>query len=234
MEFIGFAFVQLVLLLLGACVGSICMLVVRRAMRDVPNVARRASKTALALPLVTIFYVETGILGYGIAEYAVGKDSFVDDVYHCPLANGYQLVIMGKMPEMASIERRSGTEVVGEVRAVQVAGDLLFVEAHEGRDKTDWGADKPANSYFTIDTRTFKLTNYPSLDALRSDAAIHRISLQLVPTESILGKAVAFAWPGRIFFSFLFAPPVIVVAWLVRRLRALRRRGISIKEPHAA
>jgi hypothetical protein len=234
MEFIGFAFVQLVLLVLGAGAGAVCMLVVRRATRDVPSIARRASLIALALPLVTIFYVETGILCYGIAEYAVGKDSFVDGIYHCPLVNGYQLVVMDKMPEMASIEQRSGTEVVGEVRAVQVAGDLLFVATHEGRDKTDWGADKPANRYFTIDTRTFKLTNYPTLDALRSDAAIHQISLLLVPTESVLGRAVAFAWPGRIFFLVLLAPPVILTAWLVRRLGVLRRRTISIKEPHGA
>src|SRR5579864_5214323 len=98
MEFIGFAFVQLILLLLGACVGAICMLVVRRATRDVPSLARRAFVgTAFALPMVTIFYLEAGIVGYGVAEYAVGKDSFVDGLYHYPLANGYQLVILDKM-----------------------------------------------------------------------------------------------------------------------------------------
>lgn len=198
---IGFAFVQLILLLLGACVGAICMLVVRRATRDVPSLARRAFlSTAFALPIVTIFYLEAGILGYGIAESAVGKDSFVDGIYHYPLANGYQLVIMDKIPEMSSIERQAGSEVVGEVRAMQIAGDLLLVTAHKGRDESDWGADKPANRYLTIDTRTSKLTDYPTIDALRSEAAIHQISFKPVPTESVLRRATALAWPGRIFF----------------------------------
>ena len=75
MEFVAFAFVQLVLLLLGSCIGAICMLVVRRATRDVPSITRRESLVAFALPLVTIFYVETGILCYGIAEYALGTAS---------------------------------------------------------------------------------------------------------------------------------------------------------------
>jgi len=234
MEFIGFAFVQLVLLLLGACVGAVSALVVRRATRDVPSLPSRACVTAFVLPLITVFYLEAGILGYGIAEYALGKDSFVDGLYHYPLANGYQLAILDKMPEMSSIERRPGSEVVGEVRAVQIAGDLLFVTAHEGRDKTDWGADKPANRYLTIDTRTFKLTDYPTFDALRSEAAIRKISLQLVPTENVLRRATALAWAGWIFFLFLFAPPVAVTVWLVRKLDVFRRLAISTKEPHPA
>lgn len=235
MEFIGFAFVQLILLLLGLAVGAICMLVVRGATRDVPSLTRRAFLgTAFVLPIVTIFYLEAGILGYGIAEYSAGKDSFVDGLYHYPLANGYQLVILDKMPEMSSIERRPGVEVVGEVRAVQIGGDLLFVTAHEGRDKSDWGADKPANRYLTIDTRTFKRTDYPTIDALRSEAAIHHISLNLVPTESVLRTATALAWPGRIFFLLLFTPSVAVTAWQIKRLRAFRRLGMSTEEPHTA
>ena len=98
MEFFGFALVQLVLLFLGACVGATCMLVVRHATRDITGFARRASLIAFALPLITIFYVEAGILCCGITKYAVGKDTFVDGIYHCPLANGYQLVVIDKMP----------------------------------------------------------------------------------------------------------------------------------------
>jgi hypothetical protein len=82
---------------------------------------------------------------------------------------------------------------------------MLLVMAHEGRDKTDWGADKPANRYLTVETKTFKLTDYPTFDALQSEAAIRRISLRLVPTESVLRRVTALAWPGWIFFLFLFA-----------------------------
>src|SRR5258708_5038944 len=138
MEFIGFIVVQTVICVLFAVVGAACGMTVFRLTRGVRG-CRRATLAALAFPLVAVFYLEAGLFSYGLAEYALGMDSFLDGIYHYPLANGYQLVILDKMPYMADIEQRShpGSDGIGEVRSVQVSGNMLFVTAHQGQDKMD-------------------------------------------------------------------------------------------------
>jgi len=237
MEFIGFPFVQIVLALGTALVGAICALLVRRATRLSSN-SKRASLIAFAFPILVGFYVEAGFFAYGIGEIALGKDSFLDGVYHYQLVNGYQLVILDKMPEMSSVEQYRGdshTMAVDQVRAVQVAGNALLVTAHQGRDASDWGRDKPANTYIAIDTKTSKITDYPTLDALRSDAASRGISLQLIATEDALNQAASLGWAGRMFLIVLLTPPVVLAIWLLRQLRYLTQHPmIAGQHPHPA
>jgi hypothetical protein len=168
----------------------------------------------------------------------LGKDSFLDGIYHYPLVNGYELVILDKMPEMSSVERSRGEShatAVDQVRAVQVAGNTLLVTAHQGLDTSDWGRDKPANTYIAIDTKTSKVTKYPTLDALRSEAASRGISLHLIATEDALNQAASLGWAGRIFLPMLLTPPVVLAIWLLRKLRQLSQRPMIVgKHPHFA
>jgi hypothetical protein len=124
---------------------------------------------------------------------------------------------------------------VGEVRAMQVAGYMLLVAAHTGRDASDWGRDKPANTYVAIDTKASKTTNDPTLEALRLDAASRGISLNLIPTEEALGRAASPGWAGRIFLVLLLTPPAVLAAWLLRKLRQLQQCSTVLgQQPHAA
>jgi hypothetical protein len=52
-------------------------------------------------PVAVLFYLEGAWLAYGIVEDAIGRDTYVEGIYHYPLALGYQLVIMDKIPEQA-------------------------------------------------------------------------------------------------------------------------------------
>jgi len=237
MEFIGFVFVQILLVAAAAVVGAICWLVVRRATYQVTIGRSWALLIAFLFPLLVVFYLEAGLFAYGIAEYALGKDSFLNGIYHYPLVNGYQLVIFDKMPEMAYIEQSAGSDTngVSEVRAVQVAGNLLLVAAHRGRDAFDWGRDKPANAYVAIDTKASTTTDYPTLEALRLDAASRGISLHLTPTDEALSRAASPGWAGRIFLVLLLTPLAVLTVWLLRKLRQLRRRSTVLgQQPHPA
>jgi len=133
MEFIGFVFVQILLVAAAAVVGAICWLVVRRATYQVTIGRSWALLIAFLFPLLVVFYLEAGLFAYGIAEYALGKDSFLNGIYHYPLVNGYQLVIFDKMPEMAYIEQSAGSDTngVSEVRAVQVAATCCWSQLTE-------------------------------------------------------------------------------------------------------
>ena len=71
MEFIGFVFVQILLVAAAAVVGAICWLVVRRATYRVTIGRSWALLIAFLFPLLVVFYLEAGLFAYGIAEYAL-------------------------------------------------------------------------------------------------------------------------------------------------------------------
>jgi hypothetical protein len=94
-----------------------------------------------------------------------------------------------KFPEKAYIEQRSRSPVqaINKVQAVQVSGDELLVEAYKVHEPTGPSVDQP-DRFLIVDTKTSKMTELPSLEALRSNAASLRVSLRLMSTEEALAS----------------------------------------------
>ncbi len=221
----GLIYLQILLSLGAAAAGAICALVVWLATLGVLHGRRRALSTAFLFPFLVIFYLEAGAFAYGIAEYALGRDSFVDGIYHYPLTNGYQLVIFDKFPEAASIGQSSHPQAQGvdAVRSVQVVGNLILVTAFNGPAITDLGHGEAANRYLTLDTRSGSVTDHPTLEALRLEAAKEGAFLDLMTTDEVLSKAKSPGWRGLIFATLLLVPPVLLGVRLIKKLRRLRR-----------
>ena len=107
MELIGFAFAQIAMFVVGAFAGGLLAGVVWLTTRRAAYGRRKILTLAFLFPVLALSYLEAAWLSYGIVEYAMGRDSFVDGVYHYPLAGEYRLVIFDKMPEQAYIVTRA-------------------------------------------------------------------------------------------------------------------------------
>jgi hypothetical protein len=229
MEILGLMFLQVVLLLAAAVCGMVLTFIVYGYTRGTPRGRGVALLVACTFPLLVLFYLEAGILGYGFAERAAGDDNFLDGNYHVTLPNGYQLVIFDKMPQLAYIERTSdpNRRSVPQVHALQIAGSILLVATYQGAAETDIGVDEPANHYLLIDTNTYRYADYSTLEALRSSAVRESVSLHLTPVENIVAERKALGWRERLFLILLSSPPVVITIRLGQKLRQLAHRVTS-------
>jgi hypothetical protein len=175
------------------------------------------------LPIIAIFYLEAGFLSHALVREVSGEDNFLNGFYHYLLGNGHQLVIFNEDPKSGYIEQSQRGIVANDVRALHAAGNIVFVSRYEGQDATDLSTDKPANRYSVIDTRTSKVTDYPTLDALQSIAAGEGISLHLMSTEEAFLQAESAAGPGRTLLAVLLMPLIVASIWLLIKLRGLCR-----------
>jgi hypothetical protein len=165
--------------------------------------------------------LEAAWLSYGIVEYAIGRDSFVDGVYHYPLAGEYRLVIMDKMPEQAYIDRPGGPGVkaFSEIREFQVTGTFIIGTSHKDVSGTDWGPDRQADQFFIIDTSNGSVSAFQSRAELQSAAASLGLEWHLRSVQDALTGSIAKARPGWLFAVLILSPFLVFVFWFWKALR---------------
>lgn len=226
MELIGLMFLE-VALVLGAVIAGIILAVIvavttRGALRGRPS----SIIITFLSPILTLLYFEAGLVIYGFGERAAGKDNFLDGRYHYSLINGYRLSMFDKFPDHLYIESRlnSSAEGVDNVKAVQVAGNFLLVSAYRGKEVSDAGADEAANRYLEINTKNLGVTDFPTLDALRSDTAEKGVGLQLIPAADLLNlnEAKSVGWSEFVYFVLLLIPLAVLIRLLIRTVRRIR------------
>jgi hypothetical protein len=222
-ELIGLGFLQIFLLIIGSALGVVFAVAVSLSTRGISRGRRRAQVIAFVFPSIALFYMEAGFFSQALVREVLGEDNFLNGFYHYPLGNGHQLVIWNEDPKSGYIEQSQRGIVANDVRAIHAAGNVVFVSRYEGQDATDLSTDKPANRYSVIDTRTSKVTDYPTLDALRSIAAGEGISLRLMTTEEAFLQAQSAEGPGRMLLAVLFMPLIVASIWLLIKLRRLCR-----------
>ena len=230
MELIGFAFAQMAMLVVGTFGGSILAGVVWFATRGTTLGRKRILTFAFLFPVLALFYLEAAWLSYGIAEYAIGRDSLVDGVYHYPLAGGYRLVIMDKMPEQAYIDHRDrpGANSFSEMREFQVAGNLVIGTSHKDVSGTDWGPDKRADQFFIIDSSNGAVRAFPSRAELQSAAASLGVALHLRSVQDALTESVAKARPGWLFAVLILSPILAFTLWFWKALSICRASRLAV------
>jgi hypothetical protein len=104
MEIIGFVVFQIVIIIVGLVASGILAGMMWRPTRTFSGGRKSATMVALFFPTTVLFYLEGAWLAYGFVEDAMGRDTYVEGIYHYSLAHDYQLVVMAKMPELAYIE----------------------------------------------------------------------------------------------------------------------------------
>lgn len=226
MELIGFAFAQIAMLAVGAFVGGIFAGVVWLTTRRAKYGRGKILTLAFLFPVLALFYLEAAWLSYGIVEYAMGRDSFVDGVYHYPLSGEYRLVIMDKMPEQAYIDHPNGpgASSFSEMREFQVIRHLIIGTSHKDVSGTDWGPDKQADQFFIIDTSNGSVRAFQSMAELHSAASSLGLDLHLHPVQDALTESVAKARPGWLFTVLILSP---IVVFALRFWKALRTTPAS-------
>ncbi|HEY3624733.1 MAG TPA: hypothetical protein VGL00_00560 [Terracidiphilus sp.] len=221
MEIIGFVIFQIVITVLGLVVGGIFAGVMWWATRSFSSGRKSATTVALFFPVAVLFYLEGTWLAYGLFEDAMGRDTYVEGIYHYSLAHDYQLVIMDKMPEQAYVEnvKRLSLKGISEVRGFQVAGNLIIVTSHRDESGTDWGPEKKADQYSIIDGSSGAIREFGSESDLRTAAFQLGLVLHLESVKDALSMAVSRAQPNWSFWCIVLFP---IAAFLIRFCRSIR------------
>lgn len=191
--------------------------------------------------------IAAGLLPFGCLVWAGGlfvfqalvnegllhRDPGLGDSWHCPLPNGYALVMIDvtdqgwvynpkTQPEADGVGEQE--DAVAGVRMVQVAGRYIAGGSdtrsfqHLGQNSSD------VDSYFLLDTQAGKQTKFKSYDELLHAASQLGIQLDLKPIDRVYSQ-YRFTKFDVFVGLLLVVPPLLaagLLAWWIARLRRIK------------
>jgi hypothetical protein len=167
-----------------------------------------------------------------VNEGLLHRDLGIGDGWHCPVTNGYEIAMIDVTDQGWVYNRATQSfensltereDSVGGVRLLHVSGRYILgaadTHAFEHLDQSE----SPVDTYFILDTRTGKRSNFQSASALSAAAARLGIAPNLRPINEVYSE-YRFTW-FDVFVGILFiAPPLIAVGFLLRRIIRLREQ----------
>lgn len=173
-----------------------------------------------------------------INEAVLHRDAGIGDTWTCPLPNGYALLMIDVSDQGAVYNPRTQTasdgvtdqdDALDGVRTLQLVGPYIL----GGRDRHSfnhqWSDTTYIDSYFLLDTRVGKHSNFPTYDQLRGAAQKLGIALHLEPISTVYSR-YRFTRFDIVALFLLCVPPLVCAFLLVRRVLRLRRtRDIIVK-----
>jgi|SRR5271154_969376 hypothetical protein len=173
-----------------------------------------------------------------VNEGLLNRDIGIGDTWHCPLPNGYSVMMIDDTddgwvydPKTQGLGGGVGEQedAVAGVRLVQLAGPYLLGGA-DNRSFPERESRNEVNTYFLLDTRTGKRTNFATYGALAATARQLGIQPKLEPIFTVYGR-YRFTW-FEVFAGFLCgAPPLAglgILGWSILRLR---KRAMPSPQP---
>jgi hypothetical protein len=174
-----------------------------------------------------------------VNEGVLHRDPGLGDTWHCPLPNGYALMMIDVTdqgwvynPKTQAVAGGVGEQedAASGVRLVQVTGRFILGASdsqsfqHLGQSRDD------VDSYFLLDTQTGKRTTFSTYDALHAAARQLGIQLELEPINSVYSR-YRFTW-FDVFIGFvLCAPPLLAALLLIRWIARLRGTLATSPQP---
>lgn len=211
--------------------------------RGVKEGRRRAIILAAAFPFLCLGWGGAVFFFQAVVnEYAFHRDPGLGDDWHCPLPNGYALMMIDETDFgwVYNPKTQAAGGGVGEqddaifgVRILQVSGRYILggVDSKIPSDE-DVLKDKNehVDSYFFMDTQTGKRNEFRSNDEFR--AAVFQLGIQpdLQPIDDVYRK-YRFTWFDALAGFLLFAPPVIAAGMILRWIFKLRRTRLNLLQP---
>jgi len=170
-----------------------------------------------------------------INEGYLHRDPGLGDDWHCPLPNGYELLMIDVTdhgyvynPKTQSVEDSvvEQEDAPGNIRLLQVTGPF-FMGGSDSKAMEDESSDnRRVDSYFFLDSRTGKRTNFADYESLKNATTRAGILLNLQPIGEVYSK-YRFTW-FDVFAGLLFVIPplaggVVLILWIlrVRRFREM-------------
>lgn len=238
----GVGFVLLIWAIVGfifACVsaavfGGVSAYFTRGAQRGRKRLIVAASLFPFAcLTWIAVIFAIQAVVNEGFLT----RDPGIGDTWHCPLPNGYQILMIDTtdqgwvfnpktQPDGAVSEQ---DDSIGGIRILQVADRYILggSDSHsfEHREQHDAQID----SYFLLDTQAGKHIVFPNYEALRQATEPLGIKPKLDPIASVYAK-YRFSW-FEVFAGILTLLLPLIFAFLLLRsfIRVRRNRAIALR-----
>jgi hypothetical protein len=240
----GLGFVLLIWAVVWIVLGTIATIGLRIAARFFTRGVKEGRQKAVWV--ITLFpftcIVWAGMV-FGVQavvnESLLHRDPGLGDDWHCPLPNGYALMLIDVTDEGWVFNQKTQgfdggvTDTQGSVagvRMVQVDGPYIL-GASDSRASERMGENSNQTvSYFLLDTRTGKRDNFATFDELRGVAQQRGIPLKLEPIYVVYSK-YRFTWFDGLAAAFLFLPPLVALWLLVRWILHLRTTRDALPQP---
>ncbi|HET9743078.1 MAG TPA: hypothetical protein VFQ00_10035 [Terriglobales bacterium] len=200
--------------------------------RHVKKSRRRVLRVAGLFPLACLIWAG-GIFVFSavVNEGFLHRDLGLGDSWHCPLPNGYQILLIDVTDQgMVYNTKTQGNDgavtehddAIDGVRFLQVAGPFLFATSDSKAFDHMNQSTEQVDSYFALDTRTGHKAALPSRKALEQFAAQSGYQLNLEPIYSVYSK-YRFTWFDVFALLLLLLPPfagfIGLALWIVHLRR---------------
>ena len=173
-----------------------------------------------------------------INEAVLNRDLGIGDYSHCPLPNGYHIMMIDVTdqgmiynPKTQPVSHAvvSQDDSVDGVRVLQVAGRYILGASDTKLSEHFGQTTESVDSYFWLDTKTGKKTVVPDFEQLRAAATQLGISLKLEPINTVYSR-YRFTWFDVFVGILLLAPPLVSAYFLFRWIARVRRTHESIPQ----
>ena len=243
----GIGIVLLIWVVLGTILACFGMLIFRGATayftRGVNEGRRRALFLVTIFPFLCLGWAGAVFFFQAVVnENALHRDPGLGDDWHCPLPNGYPLMMIdvtdygwvyNPKTQNADGGVAEQNDSIPNVRTVQISGRYILggvdskIPDDEDVLKTGNGQ---VDSYFFIDTQSGKRADFDAYDDLRDTALKLWVQPNLQPIDNVYRTYRFNAFD--IFAAFLlFVPPVLVGGFLIRRIVKLRATRQNNPQP---
>jgi hypothetical protein len=166
-----------------------------------------------------------------VNEGLLHRDPGLGDSWHCPLPNGYSLLMIDLTDEGWVYDPKTQIvpdsvsdqdDAVPDVRTLQIAGRYILGGRSAGMTRRSDENGDQVNSYFLLDTAAGKYKTFATYEQLRDASLQHGIQPTLEPIYQVYSR-YRFTW-FDVFVGFLFcAPPLVSGSLLLRWVLRLRR-----------
>lgn len=237
----GLGFALLIWAVVGVSVAAVGGLVLGRTAafftRGVQHGRKKLIFAATLFPLACIGWIGVVFIFQAIVnETVLHRDAGLGDSWHCPLPNGYALLMIDTTDQGSVYNPKTHPyggvaeqeDTIAGVRLLQVAGRYILggADSHSFEQLEDYS--ERVDSYFLLDTQLGKQSRFPNYDALRDKAKELGISPNLERIASVYYR-YRFTWFDVFAGLLCLVAPVVSALLLLRwvlRLRKLSRAGL--------
>ncbi len=204
-DWMGIGFVLVAWGIIGAILAGIGSLTLRWVVayftRGANNSRRGLLRAATLFPVVCLAWAGMVFVFQAVVNVVVlHRDIGLGDGFDCPLPNGYALSFIdvtdiGTLynPKNQPVWSDVRENAVNDVRVMQLAGPYVL-GGSDSKRLEHFGQDgSPVDSYFLLDTRTGKRTDFKTYEELRQAAQNLKVQPSLVPIDSLYSK-YRFTW----------------------------------------
>ncbi len=231
----GIGFVLVIWGVVGLVMASVGSLVMRgvvayflRGVADRGQLLRRAT----LFPVACLIWAGMVFVFQAVVNVVfLHRDIGIGDGFDCPLPNGYALSFID-VTEIGTLYKpanhslwedpqENAVNAINDVVVMQLTGPYVL-GGSDSKRLEHFGQDNyAADTYFVLDTRTDKRTDFKTYAALRE--AAQRLNLQpnLVAIDSLYSK-YRFTWFDAFAGLVLIVPPLIAAALMTRSVVRLR------------